>query len=108
MKKKIVSIESLPKSIEVDGQLYSLRMHITAWNKICLCYYAMFPIEKIDDHASIFSQVIEPKIDYKVEMNEYILMTNIVDVPDFNYAVELLKERVDYALEKNMIKIYKA
>ena len=30
------TIELLPKEIEVNEKIYGLRMHITAWQKICL------------------------------------------------------------------------
>lgn len=109
MKKKVapITIESLPKSIEYGEDIYSLEMHITAWNKICLCYHILFE-KDLKKEWNIFSQVVEPKVIKKVEMNDFIMPTNIVDVPDFNYAVELLKARIDKAIENKVIKIYKA
>lgn len=101
---KMNNIETLPKFIVVkhndkDEKLYELRMHITAWGKICLCYSNMFSRE-----MNILSQVVEPDMTANAEFSECI--TDIVDTPDFDSAVDMLKKRVTYALGKEDIAIY--
>ena len=38
----MVNIDSLPKSIEYNDNVYMLNMHVTAWNKLCICYQYIF------------------------------------------------------------------
>ena len=101
---KMNKIETLPKFIVVkndkkDEKLYELRMHITAWGKICLCYSNMFSHE-----MNILSQVVEPCMTTNVEFSECI--NDIVDTPDFDSAVDMLKKRVTHALGNESIAIY--
>ena len=44
----MINIDSLPKSIKYNGEAYFLNLHVTAFNKICVCYkYAFSPIKCI-------------------------------------------------------------
>lgn len=93
------TIELLPKEIEINDKLYGLRLHITAWDKICLCYSNVM---KIGDH--ILSQVVESEMTTKPEFSE--CMQDIVDVPDLDSAVAMMQLRLNDGLANKTIKIY--
>lgn len=93
-------IELLPKSIEINDKIYALRMHITAWGKICLCYSNVM---KCND--TILSQVVESEMAIKPKFSE--CMQDIVDVPDLDSAVLVMQMRLIDGLANNAIKIYK-
>ena len=93
-------IELLPKEIEINDKIYGLRMHITAWGKICLCYSNEM---KLNDY--ILSQVIESEMTAKPKFSER--MQNVVDVPDLNSAVAMMQLRLNDGLANKAIKIYK-
>ena len=94
------TIELLPKEIEVNDKIYGLRLHITAWGKICLCYSNEM---KLND--TILSQVVESEMTTKPEFSEH--MDNVVDVPDLDSAVLVMQMRLIDGLANNAIKIYK-
>ena len=100
-------IEQLPKSILVDNEPYSLSLHVTAWNKFCLCYKKMFPSKDVSASfkSTIFSQVVEPDMTEKPEFSECIY--DIVDVPNFNEAVNMMNVRLNDAISNNKITLYK-
>ena len=93
-------IELLPKEIEVNDKIYALRMHITAWGKICLCYSNEM---KLNDY--ILSQVIESEMTTKPKFSE--CMQDIVDVPDLDIAVLVMQMRLIDGLANKTIKLYK-
>ena len=93
------TIELLPKEIEVNEKIYGLRMHITAWQKICLCYSN---IAKPNDN--ILCQVVESEMTTKPEFSE--CMQDIVDVPDFDGAVAMMQLRLNDGLANKAVKIY--
>ena len=95
------SIELLPKEIEVNDKIYGLRLHITAWRKICLCYSNEM---KLNDY--ILSQVIESEMTAKPKFSER--MQNVVDVPDLNSAVLVMQMRLIDGLANKTIKIHKS
>lgn len=94
------TIELLPKEIEVNDEIYGLRMHITAWGKICLCYS-----NEMKPNDRIFSQVVESKMTTELKFSECI--QDIVDVPDLNSAVDMMQCRLLYGLLNKTVKIYK-
>lgn len=93
------TIELLPKEIEINDNLYGLRLHVTAWHKFCLCYSNEM---KLGDN--ILSQVVESEMTTKPEFSE--CMQDIVDVPDLNSAVAMMQLRLDDGLANKTIKIY--
>lgn len=113
-----MKIEELPKCIEVDDCLYTLRLHITAWDKLCLCYHAMFPRNKIDSRINILSQVVESDKEnanfaYNLERSKNaswnkIDIDEIIDVPTFDDAINICFNRVNCGVFNGEIKIYKA
>jgi hypothetical protein len=103
----MVNIDSLPKSIEYNGNVYMLNMHITAWNKLCICYQYIFgpkdALEKKIEY-SILSQVVEPDCKEVRHTDEVI---DIVDVKSWDEGFEILSGRVYTALDNGIIKLYK-
>ena len=103
----MINIDSLPKSIEYNGNVYMLNMHVTAWNKLCICYQYIFgpkdALEKKIEY-SILSQVVEPDCKGVRYTDE---VTDIVDVKSWGEGFEVLSDRVYAALDKGVIKLYK-
>ena len=93
------TIELLPKEIEVNEKIYGLRMHITAWQKICLCYSN---VAKPNDN--ILCQVVESEMATKPEFSE--CMWDIVDVADLDSALAMMQLRLNDGLANKAIKIY--
>ena len=93
------TIELLPKEIEVNEKIYGLRMHITAWQKICLCYSNEM---KLNDY--ILSQVVESEMAIKPKFSE--CMQDIVDVPDLDSAVAMMQLRLKDGFANKAIKVY--
>lgn len=103
----MVNIDSLPKSIEYNGNVYMLHMHVTAWNKLCICYQYIFgPKDALERKIeySILSQVVEPDCKEVRHTDEVI---DIVDVKSWDKGFEVLSDRVCTALDKGVIKLYK-
>ena len=98
-----MNIESLPKNSEVNGVVLSLAMHVTAWNKLCLCYKPIFKGHN-DSDKYVLSQVVEPEMTANPEFSECIW--DIVDVPTFDKAVEMMSIRIKDALANNKISVY--
>ncbi len=103
----MVNIDSLPKSIEYNGNVYMLNMHVTAWNKLCICYQYIFgpkdALEKKIEY-SILSQVVEPDCKEIRHTDEVI---DIVDVKTRDEDNETHSDRVYTDLDKGVIKLYK-
>ena len=101
-----MSIDTLPKVIVCENELYSLSMHVTAWNKLCLCYKKMFPSKDLKESFkdTIFSQVVENNIFIVPEFSECVY--DIVDVPDFERAVDMLFYRVKDGFKREIITAY--
>lgn len=93
-------IELLPKEIEINDKIYGLRLHVTAWRKLCLCYSNEL---KLGDN--ILSQVVESEMTTKPEFSE--CMQDIVDVTDLNSAVAMMQLRLNDGLVNKTIKIYR-
>lgn len=91
-------IESLPKHIEYKSFDYDLRMHITAWGKICLCYHSYKAKEMV-----IFAQVIESEPIHAYKSTS--VPEDIIDVFDFETAVNILEQRINDAVKTEIIKV---
>lgn len=101
------SIKALPKVIVYDNTLYSLDMHITAWNKICIGYqYVCSPKDAFFEKKeyNIFSQVVKEGMDpSKIKDANFIL--DIIDVPDVRSGFNILCGRIMKALANQEITI---
>ena len=103
----MVNIDSLPKSIKYNGNLYFLHLGVTAWNKIVVCYqYACSPREAIEKKIeySILSQVVEPE---NVSPNYSNNVEDIVDVNSTEMAFNVLSARLNAAVSNNFVELYK-
>lgn len=104
----MINVDSLPKSIEYNGNIYMLDLHITAWNKLCVCYQYIFgPKDALDKKIeySILSQVVEP--DCK-EIRQTDKAIDIVDVRTWEEAFDTLASRLYAAIDNGTVKVYKA
>lgn len=104
----MINVDSLPKSIEYNGNVYMLNMHVTAWNKLCICYKYIFgPKDALDKKIeySILSQVVEPDCKEIRQTDEVI---DIVDVRTWEEAFDTLGSRLYAAIDKGTVKVYKA
>ena len=103
----MINIDSLPKSIEYNGNVYTLDLHITAWNKLCVSYkYEGGPKRAIEKKIECFimSQVVEPDCK-EIEYSDKV--TDIVDVWSWELAFSVLSARINTALTDGVVKIYK-
>ena len=104
----MINIDSLPKSIEYNGNVYMLDLHITAWNKLCVSYKyeggSKRAIEKKIEYF-ILSQVVEPDCKEIRQTDEVI---DIVDVRTWEEAFDTLGSRLYAAIDKGTVKVYKA
>lgn len=91
-------IETLPRNIQYRDFYYDLRMHITAWGKICLCYHSYKAKEMV-----IFAQVIESEPIHAYKSTS--VPEDTVDVADFDMAVNILEQRINDAVKANLIKV---
>ena len=100
-------LETLPKSVLCNDIPYSLSVHVTAWNKLCVCYKKMFPSKELKDSfkETIFSQVVEPQMITNPEYSE--CEYDIVDCPNFESAVDMLECRLNDGLKTSVVEIYK-
>lgn len=103
-----MNIEELPKFITFNEKAYSLAVYPTAWGKLCLCYKIIEPKED----SRIFSQVVEKDVDWvQVDYNfnraenDKIEVDEIVDVFDFNEAVQMCNKRIEKAIYSNKVEI---
>lgn len=108
----MVNIDKLPKSIKYNGETYFLDMHVTAFNKLCICYqYAFSPREAHEKKIeyNILSQVVEPdmKLDDIPVIEISSKVTDIFDVPDYDLAFTYLDVRLKKALRENAVELYK-
>jgi len=108
----MINIDKLPKSIKYTGALYFLNLHVTAFNKICVCYqYAFSPKEAHERKIeyNILSQVVEPDMKWDdipiIEIPSKV--TDIFDVPDYDSAFTYLDVRLKKALCENIVELYK-
>ena len=104
----MINIDSLPKSIEHNGEIYMLDMHVTMWNKLCVSYkYSGGPKDAMDKKIEYFilSQVVEPGCKEIRQTDEVI---DIVDVRTWEEAFDILGSRLYAAIDNGTVKVYKA
>ena len=103
----MINIDSLPKSIEYNGNVYMFDLHVTVWNKLCVSYkYEGGPKRAIGNKIEYFilSQVVEPDCKEIVYSDN---VTDIVDVRSWELAFSVLSARINAALTDGTVKIYK-
>ena len=103
----MINIDSFPKSIKYNGNVYFLHLGVTAWNKILVCYqYAFSPLEAMEKKIeySILSQVVEPD---NASPNYSNNVEDIIDVKSTELAFNVLSARLNTALANEQVKIYK-
>lgn len=103
----MINIDSLPKSIKYNGNIYFLHLGVTAWNKIVVCYqYAFSPREAMEKKIeySILAQVVEPN---NVSPNYSNNVEDIVDVNSTEIAFNVLSTRLNAAVSNNFVELYK-
>ena len=103
----MINIDSLPKCIKYNDEVYFLHLGITAWNKILVCYqYAFGPLEAMEKKIeySILSQVVESD---NVSSNYSNNVEDIVDVNSTEMAFNILSSRITTALSNNIVELYK-
>lgn len=102
----MVNIETLPRLIKViaTGEWYNLEMHVTAWNKICVCYKLTdkWTIDN-DKFYHILSNVVEPEMEGDVNYSKFI--TDVVDVPNIEWAFNILSTRLNEAISEGKIEV---
>lgn len=104
----MINIDTLPKSIMYNGNLYFLSLCVTAWNKLCVSYhYAWSPKEAMDKNIeySIFSQIVEPNKTDEIKYTDNI--ENIIDVPNYQMAFNILSTRINDAVSRGLVELYK-
>lgn len=98
-------IEQLPKSILYDGELHQISLYVTAFDKLAVCYKKTFHKKQANEIIHIFIQVVEPNCRktpiFSNDVNE------IVDVRNVKEGFQILKARVNKALEEKVVEIYK-
>lgn len=101
----MINIDNLPKVIERcgDNKLFALNMHITAWNKLCVCYKETFKEDGPFVNPHIFSQVVEPDMEGEIRYSDF--SDRIIDVPTFEAAVNTLSARLNKALSNETFKV---
>lgn len=103
----MVNIDSLPKSIKYNGNVYMLDLHVTAWNKLCVSYKYIFgskdALEKKIE-TFILSEVVEPD---NITPNYSNKVDGIVDVNSWEMAFMVLASRLNTALSEGIIEMYK-
>lgn len=102
----MVNIESLPRLIKViaTGKLYNLQMHVTAWNKLCVCYKLIDKWTTENDKIfHILSNVVEPGMGNDVKYSNNIY--DIVDVPIIDWAYNTLSTRLNTAIANGEIEV---
>lgn len=84
-------IESLPKSIEVNNETYSVEVYVTAWDNLCIAYSSV-----MDDSNSLCSVVVEPKNKpLRIEDTlSFPLNNGIGNARTFDDAVDMIAEYI--------------
>lgn len=104
MKKSVIKIlENLPMTICYKDILYDKYMYVTAWGKLCVCYYTT---HKVNDELkrTIFSEIVN-----KEHKGNGVFTDNpiqIVEVSNLTDAIVMLEKRFNEALKKNVINVY--
>lgn len=104
----LYNIDALPKCIEFNGNWYTLNMHVTAFNKLCTSYKYIGGPNAAHERKieyNILSQVVEPDADIEKIFYPDVKVTDIVDVPDYEWAFQVLSDRLDNAIVTKDVKV---
>ena len=88
------TIETLPKMVEYNDRAYFLSIHITAWNKYCICYVGLEK-DELGGRKTILSTVVEGK---NPDVPEYEIpddINDIADAVDLDDAVRITNTRIE-------------
>lgn len=103
----MVNIENLPIVISLNGDLYALNLHVTAWNKLCVGYQYVGSVKRaleLKKEYNIFSSVVEPDMgDKPIVYSKDV--THITDVPNIKMGWNVLAARINTALADETIKV---
>lgn len=81
-------IEKLPKTIVVNHVMFNLEVHVTAWDKLCICYREIFAKPNALFRDIIISVVVEESKGIKN-------ITNCIgEAPTFDEAAQMLLDYV--------------
>lgn len=94
-------IETLPREIKYNGKYYLLSVHVTAWGKLCVGYKVLDA--RVTEDIHILSHVIEDKENATMYYPKDV--TDIMNVMNFDDAVETLEIRVNEAIKLGQIEI---
>jgi len=89
-------IETLPRTFTVNDVTYTLETHVTAWDKLCICYREMIRKTPTSIREILCSVCVEPENEPRTiestigYINEYIGNARTLDD-----AANMLKEYVE-------------
>lgn len=87
------SIETLPKAVEYNGKYYFLKLHITAWDKYCICYQGLEK-DEIGALKTILSVVVEGEHPEQSEYEFPNSVTEIANAVNLDDAVRITNTRI--------------
>ncbi len=93
-----LQFETLPKYVEYNGKGYFLSLHITAWDKYCICYKGLEK-DEFGGRKTILSVVVEGE---RPELPEYKIPDDIEDIADavnLEDAVRITNTRIKRAFK---------
>lgn len=89
-------IETLPRTINVNGVHYQIELHVTIFDKLCISYREMFKKEGAFGRESICSVCVEPENEpRKIEDTIGCLNEGIGNARTLDDAAIMLKEYVE-------------
>ena len=93
-------IETLQKTFEHDGTLYTLELHVTAWNRLCIGYRDAFKKDGTYTREFICSVCVEPENEpRKIEDGVGYLNGRVGNAKTLDDAAQMLKEYVENVLK---------
>ena len=93
-------IETLQKTFEHDGTLYTLELHVTAWDRLCISYREAFKKDGAYTRESICSVCVEPENEpRKIEDTVGYLNEGVGNAKTLDDAAQMLKEYVENVLK---------
>lgn len=106
---EINNLELLPKIVEYNGSDYSLEVHVTAFNRLCVAYQKLYP-SKNGERPRILSYTVEPerdeyipKISAKSETSE--LNEHIGNCKTLDKCIDNIRNAISQSLRDKLMKI---
>ena len=94
-------IETLPKTFEYNDTMYTLSLHVTAWDRLCICYREMLRKTPTSVREILCSVCVESENKpRKIEDTIGYLNEGVGNARTLDDAALMLKEYV----EKNFVK----